>query len=211
MREVWDGPGGWPIELTELDREHRIDFVRLAYMIVGDRFAAEELVEEAMAACAPNWSRCAHPRFYLVTLVVGRCLAWLRTDPTPDAGVAAVQGEGAGDDAMWQALGELDGKRRVALVLRFHEQLSDAHIAAVLGCSAATVDTLIPGSAGRNATVHGADGETFERIFAAEMRAMLQRRAADVGASKAPGLLAFERPNGLEPGAGDGLFGPGIS
>jgi RNA polymerase sigma factor (sigma-70 family) len=42
-------------------------------------------------------------------------------------------------DEMWQALGRLSPERRTVLVLRFYEQLKHGEIAALLGCSAATV------------------------------------------------------------------------
>lgn len=46
-------------------------------------------------------------------------------------------------DEMWDALAQLDPRRRAAVVLRFYEDLPDGEIAVLLGCRPATVRTLI--------------------------------------------------------------------
>ena len=44
---------------------------------------------------------------------------------------------------LWQALQQLSSRRRVAVVLRYYEDLDDAEIARVLDCQPATVRSLI--------------------------------------------------------------------
>jgi RNA polymerase sigma factor (sigma-70 family) len=46
-------------------------------------------------------------------------------------------------DEMWDALAELKDRQRVAIVLRFYEDMHDEQIAEILGCRPATVRTAI--------------------------------------------------------------------
>lgn len=46
-------------------------------------------------------------------------------------------------DAMWRALQELPPRQRVALVLRFYEDLADSQIAEAMGCPVGTAKSLI--------------------------------------------------------------------
>jgi RNA polymerase sigma factor (sigma-70 family) len=56
-----------------------------------------------------------------------------------DASPAGPEHELDDRDAMWTALSELPPRQRAVLVLRYYEDLSEAHIADVLGCSRGTV------------------------------------------------------------------------
>ena len=67
-------------------------------------------------------------------------------------------------DALWRALGRLPAGQRAVIVLRFYEDMTEAQVANILGCSAGTVksqasralarlrvdDTLRPTPAERN-------------------------------------------------------------
>ena len=67
-------------------------------------------------------------------------------------------------DALWRALSRLPAGQRAVIVLRFYEDMTEAQVANILGCSAGTVksqasralarlrvdDTLRPASAERN-------------------------------------------------------------
>lgn len=81
------------------------------------------------------------PLAYLRTCVINRCRRWRgreaiarsRTVGLPPQTDPLDVGEGVAD-----AVGRLPYKQRVAIVLRFHEDLSYAQIAKAMGCPAAT-------------------------------------------------------------------------
>jgi len=123
--------------------------LRFALMICGDPGRAEDLVQNALAKAYPRWGRIAaleRPEAYVKTMVVHDHLRWWRRGgreipvaAPADGGVADRSGAHADRDATWRLLATLPRRQRAVLVLRYYEDLPDAEIAEVLGCSAATV------------------------------------------------------------------------
>jgi RNA polymerase sigma-70 factor (sigma-E family) len=122
-----------------------------AYVLTGNRRDAEDLVQAALASTALAWRRLHrkdNPEGYVrrsivrAHLNVVRRRPW-RERPTADLPESADRRpvEAAVDerDAMWQLLATLPPRQRAVLVLRFYEDLSEADIADVLGCSRGTV------------------------------------------------------------------------
>lgn len=135
---VWDDP------LIQLYRERYEPMVRLAYLMVGQRAVAEELVQDAFVNLHRNWRRATNPAAYLRTCVVNGTRSWgrrrtleLHRRPAPPDPATMVA------DEMWDALQVLPTRQRAAIVLRFYEDLSDARIAELLGCREATVRTAV--------------------------------------------------------------------
>lgn len=136
--------GYWPPELVRVYETERAGYVRVAYLITGDREVAEEVVQDAFVACSSRWLDLDHPRAYLRTAVVNRSRSWLRRLQTQRRREQpADQLQELEADELWDALGRLDERRRVAIVLRFYQDLPDAEIAQVLDCQPTTVRTLI--------------------------------------------------------------------
>jgi RNA polymerase sigma-70 factor (sigma-E family) len=130
--------------LVELYRDRYEPMVRLAYLMVGDRAAAEELVQDAFVNVHRSWAKVADPPAYLRVAVVNACRSWgrrrtleLHRRPAPADPSELVA------DEMWDALQVLPIRQRAAVVLRFYEDLPDARIAELLGCREATVRTAI--------------------------------------------------------------------
>ena len=127
-----------------LYRERYDPMVRLAYLMVGDRAVAEELVQDAFVAVHRNWARATQPSAYLRTAVVNSCNSWgrrqtlerLRRPAPPDPDVLVA-------DELWDVLETLPSRQRAAIVLRFYEDLPDDQIATLLGCRVPTVRTAI--------------------------------------------------------------------
>ena len=127
--------------------------VRFARLLTGDRYHAEDLVQDALAKAYLRWNRMIaseDPDAYLRRMVINGSRSWWRRrsnreTPTDAPGDRAAPGqmetETVERDEMWQRIVRLPERQRVVLALRYYEDLDDAAIAAILGCSAVTVRT----------------------------------------------------------------------
>jgi RNA polymerase sigma-70 factor (sigma-E family) len=125
--------------------------LRHAYVLTGDRYLAEDLVQETLAHLYRRWDRVAatsSPEAYVKTSVTRQFLSWRRrrssgerpTDHVPESS-SAYDGTDAvdDDDVLWRLLARLPRKQRAILALRFYDDQSDLQIAEILGVSASTV------------------------------------------------------------------------
>jgi RNA polymerase sigma-70 factor (sigma-E family) len=131
--------------------------LRFGYLLTGEPYAAEDLVQTALAKAYLKWdavqgtARTAYVRRIMIHEQVS---AWRRpwrrrevtSSPLIDraaesgAGQAdAPSGQRAFDAELWSLVTSLPVKQRAAVVLRYYEQLSEAETADVLGCSVGTV------------------------------------------------------------------------
>jgi RNA polymerase sigma-70 factor (sigma-E family) len=134
-------------EFTELVHGSWASLYRTAYLLLGDRAEAEDLVQTALAKTYAAWHRVrdldAAPG-YARTVLVNTASSWFRKKswrnerPTevlpeeiyhPDSDRPTVVG----------ALGLLPPRQRAVIVLRFYEDLSVGQAATALGCSEGTV------------------------------------------------------------------------
>lgn len=127
--------------------------LRFALMLSGDVHRAEDLVQSVLARAYPRWGRIAAmeaPEAYLKRMLVNEHLRWrarrssgevpMASPRTGSATAVSDAAEAYADrDATWALLGRLPRRQRAVLVLRYYEDLSDADIAAVLGCRESTV------------------------------------------------------------------------
>ena len=122
--------------------------LRVAFLLTGDRWLAEDLLQTALLKTSGRWSRIAdheaaypYVRRVLVTTYAG----WRRrgrvsevlTDSLPEHGPP-----GGDDPAPGRAVAALDAlppRMRAVIVLRYYEDLSEADTAAALGCSTGSV------------------------------------------------------------------------
>lgn len=126
--------------------------LNFAHLLTGDRHLAEDVVQTALSKTALGWSRVRrkdNPEGYVRRAIVNTHLnvvrrrLWReRPSELIDVDAAApdpAEHEFDDRDAMWHALAELPARQRAVLVLRYYEDLSEASIADVLGCSPGTV------------------------------------------------------------------------
>jgi RNA polymerase sigma-70 factor (sigma-E family) len=144
--------------LGELYVRHAHEAVRLAYLLTGDRALAEDLVQDAFVRLAGRLVHLRDPGAfdaYLRRTVVNLSNSYFRRKRVERAYVAQVKGElGRGEgrppdrsaedrDELWDAMGRLTRRQRVAVVLRFYEDLPEREIAEILKCRPGTVKSLV--------------------------------------------------------------------
>ena len=142
--------------------------LRSAYLITWDFAEAEDLVQECLFKVARRWSRVkkmqwpvAYARTVLVHLALdeGKRRSQRRSELGPEATELL---EAHHDDAAMRILGrvemntdllgvlrELPTRQRAALVLRYFDDLSEAEVADVMGCSVGTVKSTTSRALGR--------------------------------------------------------------
>ena len=124
--------------------------LRSAYLLVGDRQHAEDLVQTALVKTYLAWPRLrdrgaleAYVRRTMATTATswwrGRKFRERATSGVPDRAAEDALSPRAERDAMWAHLRDLPVKQRAVLVLRYYEGLSEAEIADTLGLSRGTV------------------------------------------------------------------------
>ena len=140
--------------VEELYATHRARLVRAAVLLLGDRAAAEEVVQDAFVQLYRSWHRLRDPRSaagYLHRTVVNMSRSQLRrrdvvrrhpaTRPTdaPGADDAALDADRRA--AVLAAVAKLAPRQRECIVLRWYLDMSEHDIAAALGISGGAVKT----------------------------------------------------------------------
>jgi RNA polymerase sigma-70 factor (sigma-E family) len=119
----------------------------LAVAIVRDRSLAEDLVHDAYAQLWRQWASVTHPTAWLRRAVVSHCLASLRTQRRRESIIRrqapAAPAAEPDERAFLDLLTGLNERQRVAVVLRYVQDLSEAEIASVLGCRPGTVKSTL--------------------------------------------------------------------
>ena len=126
--------------------------VRLAFGLTGDRWLAEDLAQTALASAYAVWwrvRRADDPDAYVRRILINASKRRLRRprlseQPSEQADLPDPAAEDPAADvgersALLAALAELPPRQRAVVVLRYAEDMSDAQVGALLGCSAGTV------------------------------------------------------------------------
>jgi RNA polymerase sigma-70 factor (sigma-E family) len=136
-------------ELAEFVRARYPSLLRRGYLLTGNRLAAEDLVQEALARCCAAWRRrpIVEPDAYvhriMVNVLISRSrLRRFREDPTqavPESLVTDATSAHADRDLLWRVLQQTPPRQRSVLVLRFYEDMTETEIAACLNVTVGTV------------------------------------------------------------------------
>lgn len=127
--------------------------LRYAYLLTGDHASAEDLLQTTLVKVYLSWHKIADrgsvDAYTRTALARTNISMWrkvgrreLSTETTPDRAVEA-RHEIDERDEMWALLQTLGSRQRTALVLRFYEDLPEAEIADIMGCSLGTVKSQI--------------------------------------------------------------------
>jgi len=149
--------------VTALYHAHALGLIRLAHIMLGDRSAAEDVVQDAFCGLYRNWTRLADQAKalpYVRSSVLNGCRSALRHRPAARLALraAGTGGTGTGEPIaavvasaeaavlsgeqrreVMTALRALPDRQREVLVLRFYLDLPDTDIARDMGISPSTV------------------------------------------------------------------------
>ena len=130
-----------------------LELLRFAYLLCGDRYRAEDLLQDVLLAMyrrygddLPLDNPVIYARRALVNANISRARRASSSEVVLDVlgdATAADRDDSAERDSLWRALRRLPIRQRTVLVLRFYEDATDADIAAVLGCRRGTVRSLV--------------------------------------------------------------------
>jgi RNA polymerase sigma-70 factor (sigma-E family) len=143
--------------VTVLYRAHALRLTRLAYVMVGDRGLAEDIVQEAFAGLHRRRGRLSDTSkavFYLRSSVLNSCRTVLRRSTaaraltlidigeSPLSVVASAEAAALSAEerrALMSAIRRLPARQREALALRFYLDEPEAEIARLMGIRPGTV------------------------------------------------------------------------
>ena len=136
-------------EFTDFVRLRYNALARLGMLLTGDRGTGEDLAQAALLRTYRAWGRISRPTAdaYVRTVMTNLAMRWGRrrwhgerpAETLPD--LPAPDALARSDDAevLRAVLRTLPPAQRAVLALRYFEDLSEADVAAALGCSIGTV------------------------------------------------------------------------
>ena len=125
--------------------------IRLAYVILGDRQAAEDVVQDAFCNLFRRWDRLSHlegAEYYVRVSVLNACRSVLRRRlvrsqrvlyelPAPSVEAAVLGGEERAE--LIRAVDRLPRRQRETLILSYYLDLPDDEIATLMGVGMSSV------------------------------------------------------------------------
>jgi RNA polymerase sigma-70 factor (sigma-E family) len=149
-----EGSSAQPLE--ELYVRYAPGGFRLAYLLTGDRQAAEDLVHDAFVRVVGRLGHIrtgiafdAYLRKTIVNLMKNRwrhasvVRGYQEREAPPSEAIPSAEVVIVERDAVWHAILRLPVQQRTAIVLRFYEDLSEDDIASVLRCRPGTARSLV--------------------------------------------------------------------
>ncbi len=136
-------------DFDEFVRGRAAALLRTAYLLTGDRHAAEDLLQDTLERVYAKWSRISgSPEAYARrALVNGATSRWRSRGRRPETALPESYQPSRPDHAgavtvravVGDALRQLSRQQRAVVVLRYFDDLSEADVAELLGCSVGSV------------------------------------------------------------------------
>ncbi|WP_053203482.1 SigE family RNA polymerase sigma factor [Jiangella muralis] len=135
-------------EFTEFVAARSTALLRVAVVLTGDRHRAEDLVQGALAKLAGRWWTVDDPGAYVRRIIYHDHARWWRRRSARSEVLGATVPEQPQADRAVDAVRRLDlrsalrllgPRQRAVLVLRYLEDLPEAEVAEIMGCSVGTV------------------------------------------------------------------------
>jgi RNA polymerase sigma-70 factor (sigma-E family) len=137
--------------VSELYQATAIGLIRLAYVILGDRQAAEDVVQDSFCNLFLRWDRLSHVQgaeYYVRVAVLNACRSALRRRtvhsrrvlyelPAPSVEAAVLGSEER--DELIRAVDKLPRRQRETLILSYYLDLPDDEIATLMGVGMSSV------------------------------------------------------------------------
>jgi len=128
-----------------------VGLIRLAYVILGDRQAAEDVVQDAFCNVFQRWDHLSHVQgaeYYVRVAVLNACRSALRRRvirsrrvlyelPAPSVEAAVLGSEER--DELISAVDKLPRRQRETLILSYYLDLPDGEIATLMGVGMSSV------------------------------------------------------------------------
>jgi DNA-directed RNA polymerase specialized sigma24 family protein len=135
---------GGHVTAEELFADRHDDFVRLAYLLTGNRAVAEDVVQDAFEQLHARRAEVRSPGAYLRTSIVNGSRMHHRRAARERARFADLLPLGVQPETtvVLDALARLPHRQRAVLVLRYYDDRPESEIAELLGCRPATVRSL---------------------------------------------------------------------
>lgn len=118
---------------------------RLAAMLTHSTSAGEDIAQEALAQVSKRWESLDNPRAYLRTAVIHASYNWNRHHRIAREKLPLLLAADRSEfhfAELADAIARLPYRQRTVVVLRYYADLSEAEIAAALGCRPGTVKSL---------------------------------------------------------------------
>lgn len=133
-------------EFSAFYSQEHTEQVRRAFLLVGSRETAEELVHDAFVGVFVRWAEIDNPGAYLNRSVIHACSRHARRRAVVDVGahrdvrLSEIGVEGPEEAvAVGELLLSLPFRQRASIVLRFYARMTEAEIAHALGCRPGTI------------------------------------------------------------------------
>jgi len=128
---------------------------RAAYLMVGDRSLAQDLVQEALTKTYAAWPRLhdkGNAEAYTRKAITTTAISWFRrkgwshersTAEPPEQATTGHADRVTQSAWLWECLMALPVRQRASIVLRYYEDLTEAQTAETMGCAVGTVKSQV--------------------------------------------------------------------